>query len=96
MPRKRDIVEAASLFETNTTAKVIEWKPKAHSRGIWDVPVEVHATASKPRPRKKARGRARAEKKDPLQAENAPQPMDVDETFWVDEPVMPSSEKKVR
>lgn len=96
MPCKHDIVEAASLFQTNTTAKVIEWKPKAHSRGIRDVPVEVHATASQPRPRKKARRRARAENKDPLQAETAPQPMDVDETSWADEPAMPTSENKVK
>ena len=96
MPRKRDIVGAASLFQTNSTARVIEWEPKVHSRGIRDVPVDVSAAASQPRPRKKARRRPRAENNDKLQGETPPQPMDVDETFWVDEQVMPSSEKKVR
>jgi len=51
---------------------------------------------SQPRPRKKARRRCRAENKDTLQGETPPRHMDVDETFWVDEPAMPSSEKKVR
>jgi len=89
MPRKRDIVEAASLFRTKSTARVIEWEPKVHSRGMRYVPVEVGDAESQPRPKKKARRRPRT-------GETPPQPMDVDETFWVDEPVMPSSEKKVR
>ena len=100
MPRKHKIVEAASLFRKNTMARVIEWEPKVYSQGIRDVPVEVSTAASQSRPRKKARRRRRAENNDKLQGETPgetpPHPMDVDETFWVDEPVMPSSEKKVR
>jgi len=55
MPHKHNIVGAVSLFQTNSTARVIEWEPKVHSQGIQDVPVDVSAAASQPRPRKKAR-----------------------------------------
>ena len=45
---------------------------------------------------KKAGRRPREKRNNPLQGEAAPQPMDVDETFRVEEPVMPASEKRVR
>jgi len=51
---------------------------------------------SQPKPRKRAGRRPRAENNDTLQGENALQSMDIDETFWAEEPVMPASEKKVR
>lgn len=96
MPRNHDTVKAADLRRAKSKAKVIEWETRAHSRGIRDVPVQVRATASQPRPRKKASRGERAQKNDTLQGGTAPQPMDVDETFWVEEPAMPTSEKRVR
>jgi hypothetical protein len=66
------------------------------SRGIRDVPVEVGAMASQQKSRKGAAGRPRAEINDTSQGETVPQSMDVDETFFAEEPVMPASEKKVR
>jgi hypothetical protein len=38
----------------------------------------------------------RAENNDTLPGETAPQPMDIDETFWAEEPVMPTGRKRVR
>jgi hypothetical protein len=96
MPKKCDTVKAANLRRTKSKAKVIEWESREYSRGIRDVPVEVVDLKSRPKPRKKASRRPRAEKNAALRGETAPQPMDVDETFWVEEPVMPTSKKKVR
>jgi hypothetical protein len=47
-------------------------------------------------PRKRACREPRAEGAIELPHETAFQPMDIDETFWAEEPVMPASEKKVR
>jgi hypothetical protein len=51
-----------------------------------------------PELRKEACRERVAENNNMLQGETAPQSMDVDETFWVEdlEPVMPTSEKRVR
>ncbi len=67
-----------------------------YSRGIRDVPVEVISTAHQLRSRKKGTRRPSAENDNMLQGEAAPHPMDVDETSWAEEPVMPTSEKRVR
>jgi hypothetical protein len=100
MPRNCDTVNAANLRRTKSKAKVIEWVPRKHSRGIRDVPVEAIATTStgQPKQRKKGSRRPRAENNAALEGETAPQPMDIDETFWVEEPepVMPTSKNKVR
>jgi hypothetical protein len=78
-------------------AKVIEWEPWEHYRGIRDVPIEVSAMASQLKPSKRASRQLRAENSDMLQGETAShQSMDIDETFWAEEPVMPTNEKRVR
>jgi len=61
-----------------------------------DVPVEVTVPASPPRPRETSRRQLREEHNITLQGEAAPQFMDVDETFWVEESVIPVGEKRVR
>jgi hypothetical protein len=91
----RDSVKAAKFCKEKSKAKIIEWQTRVHSRGIRDVPVEVSAAGSQPKQRKKAGKRPRAEKND-LPSETASQSMDIDEAFWVEEPVMPTSEKRVR
>ena len=96
MPRNSDTVKAAKLRQAKSKAKVIEWEAREHSRGIRDVPVEVSAMESQRKPRKKAGRRPEAESRDLLPGETAPQPMDVDGTFWVEGPVIPTSEKRVR
>ena len=95
MPRNSSSVKAADIYQKKTKAKVIDWEPRKHSRGVRDVPVEVIATASQTRPRKKASRRPRAQNNDTLQGEAAPQPMDIDETFWAEEPVMAAGQKRV-
>jgi hypothetical protein len=63
-----------------------------YSQGIRDVSIEVSGL----KPRKKAFRWSRVEENDMLQGETARQSMDIDETFWAEEPVMPTHEKRVR
>jgi hypothetical protein len=89
-------VKAVNLCKSKSKAKVIEWETWVHSQGIRDVLVEVSATASQAKQRKKAGKWPRAENNDTLPSETASQSMDIDEAFWVEELVMPTSEKRVR
>jgi hypothetical protein len=75
---------------------VIEWETRVRSRGIRDVPIEVRALASQQKMKERDTRQPRAENNDMLPGETAPQPMDVDETFWAEEPVMPTGRKRVR
>ena len=98
MARNSETIKGLKPRRRRSKAKVVEWETRVYSRGIRDVPVDVTAMASRPKPRKGAGRQPRAESNDALQGENAPQSMDVDETFWTEEPVtdMPTSEKRVR
>jgi len=96
MPRNSTAVKAAKLLQGKSGAKLIKWETQEHSRGIRDVPVEVTAMTSQLRPRKMAHRQPRTEKNNMSQGETAPQPMDIDKTFWVEEPAMPTSKKSVR
>jgi hypothetical protein len=96
MPRNSGTVKAANIRRAKSKSKLIEWEPRVHSRGVRDVPVEISAAASQPKKRKKATRRPRAENDDALQGQTAPRSMDVDEAFWPEELVIPTSEKKVR
>jgi hypothetical protein len=96
MPKSRNTVKASDVLRRKSKAKAIEWEPRVYSRGIRDVPVEVISTPHQPRSRKKGTRGPSAENDNMFQGEAAPHPMDVDETFWVEEPVVPTSEKRVR
>jgi hypothetical protein len=96
MPKTRNTVKAADVLRRKSKAKAIEWEPRMYSRGIRDVPVEVISTAHQSRLKKKGTRQPSAENDNMLQGEAAPHPMDVDETFWAEEPVVPTSEKRVR
>jgi hypothetical protein len=96
MPRNRETVKVANIHRAKSKAKLIEWEPRVRSRGTRDVPVEVSSMESQPKKRKRAARQLRAENTDGFRGETAPRPMDVDEAFWPEEPVAPTSEKKVR
>ena len=97
MPKNRSAIKAGKLLR-KSKSKAIEWETRMYSRGTRDVAVEVGGTTSQPRPRKRASRQLSAENNDTLQGEAGPQPMNVDETLWVDpeEPGVPMSEKRVR
>jgi len=100
MPRKNfDTLKAADLCLTRSKAILEEWVPREYSRGERDVPIKVSDIESQqPKRRKKAGRQARAENDATFQGESTPQNMDIDETpfQWVDEQVIPDSQKTVR
>jgi hypothetical protein len=96
MPRNSGTIKAAKLHRGKSRGKLVEWESRELARGIRDVPVKVNAMESQSKPRNKAGRLPRAENSNPLQGEAAPQSMEVDETFGVEEPTMPTSEKRVR
>ena len=91
-----DTVKAANLCQAKSKAKVIEWETREHSRGVRDVPVEVSAAVHQPMLRKRACREPRAESANDSPHETVFQPMDIDKTLWMEDPVMPAGEKKVR
>jgi hypothetical protein len=72
-------------------AKVIEWEERKGARGTRYVPVEVTPKASKSQ-RRLRQDTGRTENIEAALHKTTPPSMDIDETFWVEEPVM--SEKK--
>lgn len=96
MARNSRTVKAAKFGQAKSRSKVIEWETRQYSRGTREVPVEVSTMESQPKPRKKTGRRRKTENNYALQGEAAPQPMDVDDTFWMEEPVVVASEKRVR
>lgn len=96
MPRNSNTVKAAKFGQAKSRSKLIEWETRQHSRGIREVPVEVSAAASQQKPRKKTGRRRKTENNDALQGEAAPHPMDIDDTFWLEEPVKATGKKGVR
>src|SRR5712691_6324248 len=96
MPRNRETMKAANIHRAKSKAKLIEWEPRVCSRGTRDVSVEVSSMESQPKKRKRAVRQLRTENTDGFRGETAPWPMDIDEAFWLEEPVAFTSEKKVR
>ena len=98
MPRNYETVNVADLRRSKKKAKLIEWEPRETYRGTKDVPVVLTSGSRQQKPMEKASKLplARAENNEPSQGEAAPQSMDVDETSWAEEPVIFTSEKRVR
>ena len=96
MPRNYEVVKVANLRRSKKRAKLVEWEARETYWGIRDVPVVVSSRAHQPKPRENASRQPRAEKNNSLQGEAASQSMDIDETFWAEESVMPASKKRVR
>src|ERR1700679_726705 len=71
--------------------QVVEWEKRTSSRGTRYVPVD--ATASK---RRRAPSQAASQIKNvETLHETAPLSMDVDDTPWIEEPIMPEKKKRV-
>lgn len=96
MARNRGTIKATHPHHTKSKVKVVQWETRVLARGIRDIPVEVRTTASRSNPKKMVNRQSREENNNAFQGEAAPQPMDVDESFWVEEPAIPTSEKRVR
>jgi len=96
MPRNHNTVKAAKPGKAKLKSRVIEWEERSYSRGVRDIPVDVTSMARQRKPRKATKRQPRADNDDTFQGETAPQPMDIDETFWAEEPGISAGEKKVR
>jgi hypothetical protein len=78
-------IKASKISKTRSNAKFIDWVTREHSRGTRDVAVEVSAPKGKSARRKIAGG---MENNQAILHETTLPSMDVDETFWTEEPVM--------
>jgi hypothetical protein len=79
-------MKGSKVSKRKSKPKVIEWVTRTHSRGTRDIAVEVtQATTSKGKtPKQNDRG---IENSEVIQHEATLPSMDVDETFWTEEPV---------
>jgi hypothetical protein len=78
-------IKALKISKTRSKPKFIEWETRVHSQGIRDIAVEVSASKGKRKPRKIARG---VEDSQAILHETTHPSMDIDETFWTEEPAM--------
>jgi hypothetical protein len=79
-------IRAAKIFERKSKAKVVEWKTREHSRGTRYVPVEIGTSTRQQIPGRDA-VRVDIVNQEAILDDADPQPMDVDEPFWIDEDV---------
>ena len=66
-------------------AKVVRWVPRTNSRGTKDIPVEVTASTSQADGLQPKKATSQIESDEATLHETTFSPMDVDETFWVEE-----------
>jgi hypothetical protein len=97
MPRKSVHIKGPALRKKKM-AKLIECVSQENYRGTRDLLVEVSDMGGRTKPAKKNSGLPKAKRNGTLQHETPSQPMDIDETSWVDseEIAMPTREIKVR
>ena len=77
---------------TQKRPKVVEWENRTNSRGTRYIPVDVTA----PKRRRTARQDAgQIKESEEILHEAAPPSMDVEDTPWVEEPIMPEKKKRV-
>jgi hypothetical protein len=87
-------IKTSKVLQRKSKAKVIEWVTEKRSRGTRNIPVEVSTSRNLPMPRRDA-GRMEIDNHEAIFHETDPASMDVDETFWIEEPVIPE-QKRVR
>ncbi|KAH9013953.1 hypothetical protein EDB85DRAFT_1899444 [Lactarius pseudohatsudake] len=85
-------IKASKAFQRKSKAKIIDWVPRKGSRGTRHIPVEVSTSTNLPMPRRDAGGRD-IDNHEAILHETDPPSMDVDETFWIEEPVIPEQKR---
>jgi hypothetical protein len=78
-----DSIKASKIIERKTKAKVVDWVPRKCSRGVRDIPIDVTALTSRPKSRQATDG---IENNSATLREAAFPPVDVNESFWTEEP----------
>lgn len=76
-------IKASKVLKDRFKAKAVNWITQDHSRGTRDIPVKVRTKKQKTTQRQNTGGIESAE--EILHGTNLPS-MDVDETFWTEEP----------
>jgi hypothetical protein len=76
-------IKGSKVLKRKSKPKVIEWVTRAHSRGTRDIAVEV-STSKGNTPKENTGG---IENREAIPDEATLPSMDVDETFWTEEPV---------
>jgi len=85
-------IKASKAFQRKSKAKIIDWVSRKGSRGTRHIPVEVSTSTNLLMPRRDAGGSDMDNHKENLH-ETDPPSMDVDETFWIEEPVIPEQKR---
>lgn len=85
-------IKASKVFQRKSKAKVIEWVTREHSRGTRYIPVDVSTSTSQQTQGRDAAG-MEIDKHEALLHEADPPSMDVDETPWMQEPVIPEQRR---
>jgi hypothetical protein len=78
-------IKASQLLKNRSKPKTIEWVTRKYSRGTRDIPVEVSTSKGKRTRRKTTEG---IENCEAILQETTLPSMDIDETFWTEDPVV--------
>lgn len=82
MPPK--VIKASKIYKRRSKPKIIDWVTRENSRGTRDIAVEVSTSEWRKTKKKASRGIENHN----LASHQATLPsMDIDETFWTEEPV---------
>ncbi|KAI9431069.1 hypothetical protein H4582DRAFT_2060255 [Lactarius indigo] len=85
-------IKASKVFQRKSKAKIIDWVTREGSRGTRSVPVEVITSTDLPVPRRGAGGRE-IDNHEATLHETDPPAMDIDDTFWIEEPEQKRSQR---
>ena len=88
----RKSIKTSKVFQRKSKAKVIDWVPRELSRGTRYVPVDVTPSTSRQTQGGDTAGMDIDNHEAALHELNPPS-MDVDETFWTEEPVVPEERR---
>ena len=90
-------IKALKAIQMKTPhTKVVKWVSRTNSRGTKNIPVEVTASTSQAKGLQAEKATSRVEGNEAMLHEANLSPMDVDETFWVqevEEPVIPKTKR---
>lgn len=85
-------IKTSKVLQRKSKAKMVEWVTTKRSRGTRHTRVDVSTSTNQPIRRQDA-GRMEMDNNEAVSHETDPPSMDVDETFWIEEPVMPEQKR---
>jgi hypothetical protein len=85
-------IKTSKIIQRKSKAKVVEWVPRERSRGTRYVPVDASTSTGLQTPRRDT-ARMEIDSHEAALYEADLPSMDVDETLWIEEPVMPEQRR---